>query len=85
MTTRTTTDIVKFHRPFSIKGVDHVLPPADYRVITEEELLQGLSFTAFRRLSTVIFVPASSGSAIEMVTIDPSDLQVARELDAKNA
>jgi hypothetical protein len=85
MTTRITTDIVKFHRPFSIEGVDHVLPPADYRVVTEEELLQGLSFTAFRRLATVIFVPASSGSAIEMVTIDPSDLQVARELDAKNA
>ena len=82
---RTTTDIVKFHRPFSIKGVDHVLPPADYRVVTEEELLQGLSFTAFHRLSTVIFVPAPSGSAVEMVTIDPADLQEAQERDAKLA
>lgn len=81
MTTRTITNTVKFHRPVSIKGVDHILPPAEYRVVTEEELLEGLSFTAFHRVSTVIFVP--SGSAVEMVTIDPLELQAAQELDAK--
>ena len=82
MTTRTTTKTIKFHRPFWVKGVDHVLPPADYRVATEEELLEGLSFTAYHRVSTVIFVPAVSGSAVEMVAIDPLDLQAAQDRDA---
>ena len=57
-------------------------PPADYQVVTDEELIEGLSFLAYRRISTVMFVPAQSGSAVEMVTIDPFDLQAAREQDA---
>jgi hypothetical protein len=79
MPTRSTTKTVTFHRPFNLKGVDRVLPPADYRVVTDEELIEGLSFPAYHRLSTVIFVPAQSGSAVEMVTIEPVELQAAQE------
>ena len=82
MTTRTTTKSVTFHRPFYLKGIDRLLPPADYRVVTDEEVIDGLSFAAYRRVSTVIFVPAESGSAVEMVAIDPLDLQSAQEQDA---
>jgi hypothetical protein len=32
-------------------------------------------------VATVIFVPGPSGRGIEMVTIDPLDLQVAQEQD----
>ena len=62
--------------------MDRLLPSANYRVVTDEELIEGLSFPAYRRASTVIFVPAESGCAVEMVTIDPSDLQAAMERDA---
>jgi hypothetical protein len=82
MTIRTSTKTVSFRRPFWLKGVDRLLPPADYRVVTDEELIEGLSFSAYHRVSTVIFVPAPSGSAIEMVTIDPLDLEAALERDA---
>ena len=82
MTTRTTTKSVTFHRPFYLKGIDRLLPPADYRVATDEEVIDGLSFAAYRRVSTVIFVPAESGSAVEMVAIDPLDLQTAQDQDA---
>jgi hypothetical protein len=82
MTTRTTTKTVTFHRPFNLKAVDRLLPPANYRVVTDEDLIEGLSFPAYRRASTVIFVPAESGCAVEMVTIDPSDLQAAIDGDA---
>ena len=82
MTMRTTTRTVTFRRPFCLKGVDRLLPPADYRVMIDEELIEGLSFSAYRRVLTVIFVPAPSGSAVEMVTIDPSDLQAAQDQDA---
>jgi hypothetical protein len=82
MAMRTTDKIITFHRPFFLKGADRVLPPADYRVVTDEELIQGLSFVAYHRVATVIFVPAASGSAVEMVTINPLDLEVSRDLDA---
>jgi hypothetical protein len=58
MTMRTTRKTVTFLRPFRVKGVDRLLPPADYRVVADEELIEDLSFPAYRRVSTVIFVPA---------------------------
>lgn len=81
MTTRTITTSVTFHRPFYLKGVDRLLPPADYRVVTDEEVIEGLSFTAYHRISTVIFVPTEVGCAVEMMTIDPMDLQAVYEND----
>jgi hypothetical protein len=84
MLTRTSSKIVIFKRPFSLKGVDRILPAGDYRVVTDEELIEGLSFPVYRRVSTVIFVPAQShqASSIEMVTIDPSDLKAVQDHDA---
>ena len=83
ITTRTNSKTVTFVLPFLLKGVDRVLPAGDYRVVTDEELIEGLSFPAYRRVSTMIFVPAQSHqtSSVEMVTIDPADLQVAQERD----
>jgi len=81
MTLRTSSEIITFHRPFWPKGVDRLLPPADYRVVTDEELIEGLSFPAYRRVATMIFVPRQSGSSLEMVTIDPLDLQAAQDQD----
>ena len=85
MTIRTGSRTVTFRRPFWLKGVDRMLPPADYRVVTDEELIEGLSFPAYHRISTVIFVPAPSGSAVEMATVDPLDLEAALEQDAATA
>jgi len=53
-------------------------------VATDEELIQELSFPVYRRIATVIFVPAEShqASSVEMVTIDPRDLQEAQDRDA---
>ena len=82
MTMRTIRRTITFLRPFYLKGVDRLLPPRDYDVVTDEELIEGLSFSAYHRISTEIFVPAPSGSAIEMVTIDPLDLEAALEQDA---
>ena len=82
MTMRTIRRTITFFRPFYLKGVDRLLPPRDYDVVTDEELIEGLSFSAYHRVSTAIFVPAPSGSAIEMVTIDPLDLQAAQDQDA---
>src|SRR6476661_2555377 len=49
MTIRTTSKTITFNRPFCLKGVDRWLPPGDYRVVTDEELIEGLSFPFFSR------------------------------------
>jgi hypothetical protein len=82
MSTRTTGKTVTFALPFLLKGVDRTLPAGDYRVVTDEELIEGLSFPVYRRMSTMILVPAQSHQAVEMVTVDPRDLQVAQDRDA---
>jgi len=83
MTTRSRSKSVVFSHPFELKGVDRTLPPGDYRVVTDEEQIEELSFPVYRRVATMIFVPAESGhaSSVEMVTIDPQDLQAAQQLD----
>ena len=83
MTVRTSSKTLTFAHPFLLKGVDRILAAGDYRVVTDEELIEELSFPVYRRVASMIFVPAKSGSAstVEMVTIDPQDLQAAQELD----
>jgi len=83
MTIRTHRKSVIFNHPFALKGVDRILPPGDYRVVTDEELIEELSFPVYRRTATMIFVPGQShrSSTVEMVTIDPQDLALAQNLD----
>ena len=82
MLTRTRDKIWTFRKPFLLKGVERVLPPGDYRVATDEELIEGLSFPAYRRVATMIFIPGLHGTSVEMVTIDPAQFQAALERDA---
>lgn len=82
MTTRTRERTVSFANSFLLKGVDRPLPAGDYRVATDEELIESLSFPVYRRVATMIFVPAQvPRGAMEMVTIDPVDLQAALQHD----
>lgn len=70
-----------FAAPFTLKGVDRELPAGSYRVATDEELIESLSFPVYRRVATTIFAPGKGGS-LEMLSIDPADLQAAHERDA---
>ena len=83
MATRTQRKSVVFGRPFLVKGIDRVLPPGNYVVVTDEELVEGLSFPVYRRVSTTMMVPAHNRpTSVEMLTIDPRDLEAAQERDA---
>jgi hypothetical protein len=44
MTTRSRRETITFQHPFRIKGIDRSLPAGDYEVITDEEMIEGLSF-----------------------------------------
>jgi hypothetical protein len=80
MTIRTTEMSVRFQRPFVLKGSERMYPAGAYRVLVDEELIDGLSFLAYRRVSTMMFVPGS-GSSVEMMTVDAGALELARRQD----
>jgi hypothetical protein len=85
MTTRTRREMVDFKHPFRIKGVDRLLPPGSYEVLTDEETIEGLSFPCFRRVATLIMVPGTRPSSIEMISISSLDLSDAQRNDASSS
>ncbi len=86
-TTRTKRVTMTFQHAFSLKGIGHALAAGQYDVVTDEELIEELSFPVFRRVSTLIFVPAQTGrqSSTEMVNVDPLELAAAYERDQARA
>ena len=84
MTTRSRLETVHFKHPFRIKGIDRLLPPGAYEVITDEEMIEGLSFASFRRVATMMTVPAAPPrtSTVERISINPVDLADAQRIDA---
>lgn len=83
MTTRSRREIITFRHPFRIKGIDRELPAGPYEVITDEEMIEGLSFAAFRRVATMIMIPAAlRGSTMEMISIGAVELSDAQRIDA---
>ena len=84
MNTRSSKTKVTFSNPFSLPGFVGELPPGDYEVLVEEELLQGLSFEAWRRTSTFLTVRGRGSHAgrTELRTISERDLKAALSRDA---
>jgi hypothetical protein len=83
MTVRTIKKTVAFRRPFVLGGFDEVLPAGAYSVETDEELLEGISFPAYRRILTVMHLHAKPGhpGLTQTLTIDPNELDAALERD----
>jgi hypothetical protein len=84
MTERTIRTTVTFTWPFLLSGIGEIQPAGTYIVETNEELLEEVSFPAYRRIETLIFLPARPGGAIveRIVNIDPLELEAAEERDA---
>jgi len=83
MTIRSHTETMVFDTPFRLKGLDRLLPAGSYEVLTDEEMIEDLSFASFRRILTIIKVPGEwpFASAVEMIETNPSELSVARRND----
>jgi hypothetical protein len=80
---RTVSGTITFNRPFQLTGFDEPLPAGTYKTETHEELIDGLSFPAYRRVQTLLFLPPSLGQAnlIHVATIDPVELAEAHRRD----
>jgi hypothetical protein len=87
MTMRSRRETITFSHPFQIKGIDRLLPAGAYEVITDEEMIEGLSFASFRRVATMIMVPGAAprSSSMEMISISAVDLAEAQRIDASAA
>ena len=85
MSTRTTQSFVRFSSPFLLYGFDTPQPAGEYRIEHDDELIEGLSWLAYRRVATFIHLPAvaSGRNPEQMVPIDPADLEAALEKDQK--
>jgi hypothetical protein len=87
MTTRTIQSVARFSSPFVLPGFDTPQPAGDYRVDRDEDLLEGVSWLAWRRVNTFIHLPAISAkrSTQQMVQIDQADLDAALAKDKERS
>jgi hypothetical protein len=86
MSSRTTDTAVTFRRPFSLSSVERTQPAGTYQVGTDEEQIAGLSFLAYTRLMTLLYLPAdaTSDATRQIVKVDPAELAAALEQDARD-
>jgi hypothetical protein len=80
---RTTRSIVHFDRPFEIEGFDEEQPAGDYEVVVEEQLIDGLSMIAYRRVGTFIHLPAlgRTSTTRQIVPVGAAELEAALAKD----
>jgi hypothetical protein len=72
MTIRTTRKTVTFTRPFALNDFAGFQPAGTYEVETDEELLDNLSFPAWRRVATMIHL--RKDGATQVVRVNPVEL-----------
>lgn len=87
MSIRTSQVVVRFSSAFLLDGFDAFQPAGDYRIDQDDELIEGISWLAYRRVATFIHLPAiQTGSRPrQMVQIDPADLEAALEKDREQS
>ncbi|WP_137134338.1 hypothetical protein [Rhizobium sp. FKY42] len=79
MFTRTKKRTVQFKAPFTLTGLQGLHPAGNYDVLDDEEEITGISWLAYRRVSTMIEV--TSGNSKSLVEINPLELDAALEKD----
>ena len=84
MTERTRSKTVTFLHPFTLNGADDIQPAGRYLVEFDYETIEGLSYPAYRRISTVIRLPGRPGSTelARVVDVAPAELAAALARDA---
>ncbi len=81
MTMRTHRKLVTFVEPFLLHAIDSVVPAGTYKIDTDEELIDGLSFLAYRRTATWIHLPSigTKAGCSQMILVQPSELETGYE------
>ncbi|WP_431271853.1 hypothetical protein [Dankookia sp. P2] len=78
MTSRIRRETLVFSRPFRLRGWKEAHPAGTYALETEEELIDGLSFTAYRRVGTTLTREATPGGHCrQVIPVELADLDAA--------
>jgi hypothetical protein len=79
LTIKTTRTTVSFNSPFTLQNLEGVQPAGEYAVFTDDELIEGLSRTAYRRVATLFQTPAISASQrqVQSFSISQTELDAA--------
>ncbi|UVK46968.1 hypothetical protein BPNPMPFG_002701 [Mesorhizobium sp. AR07] len=88
MPDRTTHSIAHFAAPFVLGGLEGQLPAGDYDIDHDEEVIEGMSRLAWRRVATFIHLPArtvKNPTTSQLVAIDYVELETALKRDRENA
>lgn len=83
MSLRTVRSTVSFDASFVLEGIDRLFPGGAYKIESDEELIQGISFTAYRRTATLIHLhenPRQPGLT-ETLRVEPAVFDAALERD----
>jgi hypothetical protein len=85
LTIRTTRTTVSFRNPFTLQNVEGVQPAGEYVVLIDDELIDGLTRIAYRRLVTLFQTPAISASKrkVELVSVSQTELDAALMKDRR--
>lgn len=75
---------VSFRHPFTLAGEDRPQPAGTYEIETVEEPISGLSFLAYRRVSTTITLHGPGLLTRQLLEIDPVALAAALARDAED-
>jgi hypothetical protein len=82
VTSRIRSEALVFRNPFQLRGWAEAHPAGTYAMETEEELIEGLSFPAYRRVATTITREVTAGGHCrQVIPVDPRDLDAALAAD----
>lgn len=84
MQERTTHSEITFVHPFQLSALLQPQSAGTYRVSVDEELIEGLSFVAYRRSATLLHIPAIgvSSNTEQYIRVDPAELEAALAKDS---
>ncbi len=80
MTERTTETEITFMHPFNLKALEEPLEAGTYRLVVDEELIEGLSFAAYRRMGTHLEIPAIAVGMARRQFLQVSTAEIAEAL-----
>lgn len=85
MTARTTETEVTFKYPFRLKSCSEPLGAGTYRLVVDEELIESLSFTAYRKVATHFELPAVSVASIHRRFLQVSSMEIEDAMERDTA
>ena len=84
MLTRTIEERVTFNNPFKVPGQSKLVPAGSYRINITQELLEGLTFLAYRKTLITLYIPKNDSYCLpneHSIIFEPQDFEFLLQKD----